>query len=169
MWQLLTARRGGWAAAGRFAGCCTAGEQARAKKRRGDPMDRLVWSTCLAVSFSKVSLRPTRGPALPSPRARAQATTWGPVLLSMGEDVLCTRRHWRSCWACKFGRMWSSFSYSNPQPSLNLFLWTPKEFPAFNDFCNGVHKGTTFWSRNLLVCTHTSHTHGRDFGTSHQL
>lgn len=52
-------------------------EAGQSKKRRGDPRDRLAWSTCLAVRFSEVSLRPTTGPALPSPAARAQATTEG--------------------------------------------------------------------------------------------
>lgn len=52
-------------------------EAGQSKKRRGDPRDRLAWSPCLAVHFSEVSLRPTAGPALPSPAARAQATTEG--------------------------------------------------------------------------------------------
>lgn len=64
--------------------------------------------------------------------------------------------------------MWSIFSYSNPQPLLNLlFPWRPKELPVFNNSCNRMHKAASFWNRNLGVYARASYGQGRKRGTSH--
>ena len=100
-------------------------EAGQSKKRRGDPRDRLAWSTCPAMRFSEVFPHPTTGPALPSPTARLRPPqkvgAQVPVLTSVEGNLQCTRKHWRSCWACKFGHMWSSPSYSTPWPIAKLF------------------------------------------------
>lgn len=153
---LLPAPTGGWVAAGWFARrCCTAGKQARARKEEETLGIGLPGVPALPCAFPRCPYVPPLDlpfPHLlqelrPPPRVGAR----GPVLASMGEDVFCTRKHWRSCWACKFGHMWSSLSYSTPWPLLNLFPWRPKEFPAFRNFCNGMHNAAIFWGRNLCL------------------
>lgn len=146
---LLRAPTGGWAAAGRFARrCCVAGKQARARREEetlgiglpGVPASPCAFPRCPSVPPLDLPFPHPLQELRPPPRAGAQ----GPVLVSMGGDVLCTRKHWRSCWACKLGHMSSSLSYSTPWPLLNFFSWRPTEFPAFNDLHNGVHKTATF-------------------------
>lgn len=179
---LLPAPTGGWAATGRFARrCCAAGKQARARREEETLGIGLPRVPALPCTFLRCPCVPPLDLPFPHPlqelRPPLRVGARDPVLASMGDDVLCTRKHWRSRWACKLGHMWSSLSYSTPWPLLNLFPWRPKEFPAFNGFCNGVHEATTFCGRNLWVYAHTSHTHGRDWdfacmpkahcGTSH--
>ena len=134
-------------AAGQFARrCCAAGKQARARRDEETLGIGLPGVPALPCAFPRCPCVPPLGlpfphllqELMPPPRVGA----WGPVLVSVGEDVLCARKHWRSCWACKFGHMWSSLSYSTPWPLLNLFPWRPKEFPDYNDFCNGAHKSS---------------------------
>lgn len=94
-------------------------------------------------------------PVLPFPRPLLRPPrrvgAWGPVLLSLGSDVLCTRKHQRCCWVCKFSHMRSSPSSSAPWPLLKVVPWGPKGFPAFNGFCSEEHKATAFWGRILRV------------------
>lgn len=174
---LLPAPAGSWAAAGRFARrCCAAGKQARARREEetlglGLPGVRALPHT---FHFSEVPLHPTTGPALPSPAARAQATTegWCPGSCAgiYRDDVLCTR----SCWACKLGHRWSFLSYSTSWLLLNLYPWRPKEFYRLLQW--GAQSNHFLGQKPMGLCPYQSY-HGRDWdfacmpkahcGTSH--
>lgn len=76
-------------------------EAGQRKKRRGDPQVGLPGAPALPCTF----LRCTHVPLLdlPSPhplqelRPPRRVEAQGPVPASVGEDVLCTRKLWRSC------------------------------------------------------------------------
>lgn len=117
------------------------GGRPESKKRRVYPRDGLAWSICLAMHLSEVSLSPTTASALPSPAARSQAPSAGQC---PGSFAGICGRGWALHLEALGLQVWHYVgffqSYSPPLAVARPFL-----LEAFNDFCNRVHKATTFW------------------------